>query len=153
MRARTVVQIVALLALVIGAASAHHPFSVNYDSVKLGTLTGTVAKVQWTNPHVVLALDVVTSDGKTERWFIEGYPPATLSRQGWSQDLLGERTRITVSGWHARDNALKIFRGGEVTFGDGSKRQFGSGPGDGWHCTDGSNNCVTAKWIPSIPGM
>jgi hypothetical protein len=51
---------------------------------------------------VVLALDV-ESDGKTERWMIEGYPPNTLRRQGWDKDSLREGNRITVSGWQARD--------------------------------------------------
>ena len=56
------------------AARAHHPTLVNYDPAKFGTVTGKVAKVQWTNPHVVVAFDVIGSDGSSERWFIEGYP-------------------------------------------------------------------------------
>jgi len=147
MRAQTVLRFVAILAWVVNVASAHHPFSVNYDAAKFGTLTGKVAAVQWTNPHVVLALDV-ESDGKTERWMIEGYPPNTLRRQGWDTDSLREGTRITVSGWHARDRTLKIFRGSEVTFENGSTRVFGEGPSDLWQC--GSADCPTSKWIPSI---
>lgn len=48
------------------------------------------------------------------------------------------------------DQTLKIFCGGEVTFEDGSKRQFGCAPGNAWHCADGGNDCAAAKWIPSI---
>jgi hypothetical protein len=136
---------VAILALVMNVASAHHPTSVNYDATKVGTLTGKIAAVQWTNPHVVFALDV-ESDGKTERWMIEGYPPNTLLRQGWDKDSLREGSQITVSGWHARDATLKIFLGHEVTFADGTTRVFGTGPGDRWHCA--SNDCP--NWIPSI---
>jgi hypothetical protein len=137
---------VALLALAINVASAHHPFSVNYDAAKVGTLTGKVAAVQWTNPHVVFALDV-ESDGKTERWMVEGNPPNTLLRQGWDKGSLREGTRITVSGWHARDASLKIFSGDEVTFEDGTTRRFGAGPGaDRWKCV--GDNCP--NWIPSI---
>jgi hypothetical protein len=153
MRAWTLLRIVAILASVMNVASAHHPFSAHYDATKSGTLTGKVAAVQWTNPHVVLALDV-ESDGKTERWMIEGYPPNTLRRQGWDKDSLREGNRITVSGWHARDATLKIFSGREVTFEDGSKRIFGREPGNGgepgisWECHTG--DCPTATWIPSI---
>jgi hypothetical protein len=134
--------------LAVSAASAHHPFSITYDAAKFGTLAGKVVKVQWTNPHVVLALDVERPDGKTERWLIEGYPPNTLGRQGWEQDSLREGTPITVSGWHARDETLKIFHGREVTFEKGSKRLFGTTPeeGDRWRC--GSGDCF--PWIPSI---
>ncbi len=146
MRAWTVLRIVAILALAINVASAHHPFSVNYDATKFGTLTGKVAAVQWTNPHVVLALDV-ESDGQTERWMIEGNPPNTLLRQGWAKDSLREGSRITVSGWHARDASLKIFSADKVTFEDGTTRAFGAGPGaDRWKCA--SDNCP--NWIPSI---
>ena len=150
MRAYTMVHIVALILLVAESASAHHPTLVNYDPAKFGTVTGKVAKVQWTNPHVVVALDVIGSDGSSERWFIEGYPPNTLQRNGWKEDSLREGIQITVSGWHARNQTLKIFCGSEVTFEDGSKRQFGCAPGNAWHCADGGNDCAAAKWIPSI---
>ena len=146
MREWTVLRAVAIFALVMNVASAHHPFSMNYDATKFGTLTGKVAAVQWTNPHVVLALDV-ESDGKTERWVIEGNPPSALLRQGWAKDSLREGDRITVSGWHARDATLKIFSGHEVTFENGTTRVFGEGPGaDRWKC--GSGDCP--NWIPSI---
>src|SRR5215470_16701202 len=147
MRGWTLLWIVAILALVTNVASAHHPFSAHYDATKSGMITGKIAAVQWTNPHVVLALDV-ESDGKTERWMIEGYPPNTLRRQGWDKDSLREGDRVTVSGWPARDAALKIFRGLEVTFENGSTRVFGGGPSDLWQCSTG--DCPTAKWIPTI---
>ena len=148
MRAWIVLRTAAILALVMNVASAHHPFSVNYDETKFGKLIGKVAAVQWTNPHVVLALDVEGADGKTEQWMIEGYSPNALRRQGWDKDLLRVGSRITISGWHARDATLKILSGREVTFEDGSTRVFGSGPSDLWKCTTG--DCPTAKWIPSI---
>jgi len=152
MRGWTLLWIVAILALVTNVASAHHPFSAHYDATKSGMITGKIAAVQWTNPHVVLALDV-ESDGKTERWMIEGYPPNTLRRQGWDKDSLGEGDRVTVSGWPARDATPKIFSGREVTFEDGSKRIFGGDASNGagpntWECHTG--DCPTAKWIPSI---
>src|SRR5262249_44004885 len=133
MRAPSMVYIVVLVLLVVASASAHHPTLVNYDPSKFAALTGKVVAVQWTNPHVVVALDVIGSDGSTVRWFIEGYPPNTLLRQGWSQDSLREGTQVTVTGWHSRNQTLKIFCGRDVTFKDGSKRAFGSEPGNKWH--------------------
>jgi len=147
----TAIGIVPILALAVNVASAHHPFSVNYDALKAGMLSGKIAAVQWTNPHVVFALDV-ESDGNTERWMVEGYPPNTLLRKGWAKDSLREGSQITVSGWHARDTTLKIFSGHEVTFTDGTTRVFGRAPSsDGssaehWKC--GRSDCP--NWIPSI---
>ena|SRR5215469_11647699 len=143
----TVVRVAAGFAWAISVASAHHNFSVHYDENKFGTLTGKIAAVQWTNPHVVLALDVKAADGKTQRWMIEGYPPSTLFRQGWQKDSLRIGDQITISGWHARDQTLKIFWGREVTFGNGSKRLIGSLPSDAWKCPSGD---CTDSWIPSI---
>ena len=146
MRTGTVVRMVAVLALVMDVASAHHPFSGIYDETKFGTLTGKVATAKWANPHVVFALDV-ESDGTIERWIVEGNPPNTLLRNGWNKDLLREGSQITVSGWHARDASLKIFSAHELTFADGTTRRFGAGPAaDRWKCPSG--NCP--DWIPSI---
>ena len=143
MRVWTVFRIVLILALAVGVASAHHPFSQTYDAAKFGALSGKVAKVQWTNPHVVFALDVASADGKTERWVIEGLPPNTLLRQGWKKDTLREGISISISGWHARNDALKIFHGLEVTFEDGSKRIFGNSP-------EGADRWQGPAWIPTI---
>ena len=146
---RTALRVAAMFALVAGLVQAHHPFSTTYDASKSGILAGTVAKVQWTNPHVVLALDVVRADGVTERWMVEGYPPNTLRRTGWETNTLREGMRITISGWHARDSALKIFHGREITLETGTKLVFGTTPegGDAWRCRSG--DCP--PWIPSIP--
>ena len=148
MRTRIVLRSAVILGLAIGEASAHHPFSVTYDPAKFATLTGRVIKVQWTNPHVVLALDVESADGKIERWLIEGNPPNTLMRQGWEKDSLREGAQVTVTGWLAPDGTLKIFHGREVTFGNGSTRLFGDTPeqADRWRC--GGGDCP--PWIPSI---
>ena len=148
MRPWTALRAVPILALAISVASGHHPFSAHYDETKFGTITGNIATVQWTNPHVVLALDVENADGKTERWMIEGNSPNSLRRQGWDKDSLRKGDRVTISGWHARDAALKVFNGREVIFENGASLVLGSGPGPFWECHTG--DCPAANWIPSI---
>ena len=54
--------------------SAHHSFSAEYDSKKVVTLTGTVTKVEWMNPHVYFYVDVVGEDGKVSNWAFEMGP-------------------------------------------------------------------------------
>lgn len=137
------------LALAVGAVNAHHPFSPTYDAAKPGTITGQVVAVQWANPHVIVALDVV-SGGRTERWVIEGLPPSPLQREGWTRETLRQGMRISISGWHARDASRRIFFGREVTFEDGSKRVFGQTPegADKWNCSGG--DCPSAIWIPTF---
>ena len=56
----------AALLIVLQAASsyAHHSFAAEYDGKKPATLTGTVTKVEWTNPHVHFYMDIKDAGGK-----------------------------------------------------------------------------------------
>ena len=46
------------LLLTGGRAVAHHSFAAEFDGEKKITLTGIVTKVEWTNPHVWVYLNV-----------------------------------------------------------------------------------------------
>ena len=48
----------ALGLLVEMPAAAHHSFAAEYDSNSLITLTGVITKVEWTNPHMYIHMDV-----------------------------------------------------------------------------------------------
>ncbi|HEY4362062.1 MAG TPA: DUF6152 family protein [Bryobacteraceae bacterium] len=103
---------------------AHHSFAAEYDSSALVTLSGTITKVEWTNPHAYVYLDVKAEDGTVVNWGIEGYPPNTLRRTGFTRNLMQEGTRVTITGWRARDNASRMAAR-EVTLPDGKKVFFG----------------------------
>ena len=65
---------------------AHHSFAAEYDGGKPVTVTGTVARIDWQNPHIYLYLDVKDDQGAVAQWKFEGYPPNMLVRQGWKRD-------------------------------------------------------------------
>ena len=73
-----------LVAAVLGAAHprAHHSFAAEYDSKKPVTLTGTVTKVEWLNPHVRFYADVKDQDGAVHNWEFELGSGTSLVRQG-----------------------------------------------------------------------
>ena len=128
-------KVLSALALAVLAAtipaSAHHSFAAQYDAAKPLTLTGSVAKVEWTNPHIHIFLDVKDDKGGVTQWKLEGYPPNMLVRQGWQRDVtLKAGEVITVSGWRAR---LEVNEGAArfVTFGDGRKMTSGPPAGTG----------------------
>ena len=52
----------------------------NTTSTKPITLTGVLTKIEWTNPHTHLYLDVKDEQGKVVNWQLEGYPPVALSQ-------------------------------------------------------------------------
>lgn len=122
----------ALLALVAtSGVSAHHSFAAEYDGMQPVTVSGTVAKIEWTNPHIHFFVEVKNDAGAITQWKFEGYPPNMLVRQGWKRDVtLKPGDVITVSGWRARfDPALGAAR--EVTFASGEKLNAGPPAGTG----------------------
>src|SRR5687767_9767727 len=113
------------------SVSAHHSFAAQYDADKPFTLTGSVASVEWTNPHIHILLDVKDAGGAVTRWKLEGYPPNMLVRQGWKRaETLKPGDVITVSGWRAR---LEANEGAarQVVLADGRKLTSGPPAGTG----------------------
>src|SRR6476661_2777762 len=82
---------------------AHHSFAAEYDAEKPVTVSGTVARIDSTNPHIHFYVDVKDEQGGVTQWKFEGYPPNMLIRQGWKRDdTMKPGDAITVSGWRAR---------------------------------------------------
>ena len=118
-------------------ARAHHPVTSYYDMSQQVPVTGEVVEFRVNNPHVVLIIDGTTPDGRSGLWAFEGFPPNAFERRGPKdfREKLRTGTRITISGWAAKDPTARAFSGREVTFADGSKMLFGTTPGEGdWRC-------------------
>lgn len=103
----------------------HHAFSAEFDSTRPIELNGTVVKMEWVNPHTWIHMDVKKSDGSAERWMIEGGPPNSLIRRGFTKNSLLPGTEISVEGYQAIDRSKKA-NGRDVTFPNGRKLFLGS---------------------------
>ena len=136
--------VAALVLAVVAPARAHHPFTPYYDASKLVSVTGVVTELRASNPHVVLVLDGTTSDGRSGLWAFEGFPPNVFARRGATdfKEKLRTGTRLTISGWAAKDPTARAFSGREVIFADGSKMDFGPTPGDSDHWSCGAEPCA-----------
>ena len=104
---------------------AHHSFTAEFDDKKTVTLKGTITKVQLTNPHGWVFLNVKDKDGKVENWAIETGAPLQLVRRGGDRKSLAICTELIVDGWLARDGS-KTVNGRTIKFGDGREILAGS---------------------------
>jgi hypothetical protein len=87
------------------ASHAHHSFSAEFDRDKPIALTGTVTKVEWTNPHARIYLDVKDDAGNVVSWDFELGPPNGLMRQGWNRNSLRQGHLVTINGFLSKDQA------------------------------------------------
>jgi hypothetical protein len=87
----------------IAAGHAHHSFSAEFDRDKPIKVTGTVTKLEWTNPHARIYINVEDADGKVVNWDFELGPPNGLMRQGWTRNSLREGHVVTINGFRSKD--------------------------------------------------
>lgn len=100
---RTAIRILGVVLLASPAPLlAHHSFSAQYDADKPIEVKGAVTKVEWTNPHARVYIDVKLPSGQTETWNFEMASPNVLARNGWRRDSLKPGDQITVAGYLAR---------------------------------------------------
>jgi Family of unknown function (DUF6152) len=105
-------------ALVLGAATAqaHHSFAAQYDAKKPIKMAGVVTRMEWTNPHVYVYVDVKDpKSGKVTNWGFEMGPPHMLQKTGWKRNSLTTGEQVEMEGWLARDgsntaNARRVTR-------------------------------------------
>lgn len=81
-------------------AFAHHSFAAEFDAAKPVSLTGTLTKLEWTNPHARVHIDVAN-----ESWDCELGTPNDLLRGGWSKDTVKLGDTITINGYAAKNGS------------------------------------------------
>ena len=116
-------KVLAFLSAVLLAAvplAAHHSFAAEYDASKPVDVTGTLTRVEWTNPHIWFYLDVKDEKGTVTNWGFSAAPPGILMRRGIPKEVLKIGSIIHVQGFRARDGSNNAS-GGTITFPDGRR--------------------------------
>jgi Family of unknown function (DUF6152) len=104
---------------------AHHSFAAEYDNAKPITLTGTVTKVEWMNPHARFYISVKDDKGAVTGWEFELGSPNGLARRGWTRNSMKEGDVVIVDGYLAKDGS-NLANARNVKLADGRKLFAGS---------------------------
>ena len=105
---------IALSAVVAGVllsaptARAHHSFAAEYDGTKPITLTGSITKMLWSNPHAWIYVDVKDAAGKVVNWSFETGGANALYRRGWKKTDLPVGEVVTIDGFRARNGTATV---------------------------------------------
>ena len=102
------------------AVVAHHSIAGEYDVNKTVTLKGVVTRIEWTNPHARIYVDVAQPNGTVANWNLELAAVSALVRNGWSRTALKVGDTVAVEGIQARSGAT-IANARNVTLPDGRK--------------------------------
>lgn len=116
--------LVPALLVAAAAASAHHSYTAEFDLDKPVKLTGTLTRLEWTNPHIWLYLDVKDETGKVTSWGFSASPPGMLTRRGITRNSLKMGEVLTISGHRAKDGSNNAS-GNVVTFAVGRDALIG----------------------------
>lgn len=105
-KSKLLLPIVFISSLLLAATSqAHHSLVGEFDTSKNFEIRGSITKVEWTNPHIWLYLDIADDNNQIVKWECEMGSPNQLIRQGWSKEDLPVGTIIRAQANPARDGS------------------------------------------------
>jgi len=105
---------ISILGMFSDVAVAHHGVA-GYDMTKTVTLRGTVAKFDWSNPHVVVYVDAKNEGGELQHWTIEFAAPIHMVRAGWTKNAMKSGDEITID-THPSRNGAPVGISSTITF-------------------------------------
>lgn len=110
--ARKIVAVIAgaivALTAAVSSVTAHHSQAQYTGPEGAIEISGVVVRVEMTNPHSFLYLEV-EKDGKKVRWALELQSRRGLAMNGWADDTVKTGDRISAIGRPARNGAPAMY--------------------------------------------
>lgn len=97
---------------------AHHAWPV--DRNKEVTVKGTVTAYTWSDPHVMIALDVASANGTVEKWDVGGPSMTRMAGNGWDRNTLKPGDVITGIGYRFA-NGANVLQLQKIVMADGKE--------------------------------
>lgn len=113
-RARSATSLAIYAVLVFGALAgcpvlAHHSFAAVFDPDRLVSVTGIATRLELSNPHALLHVEVTNDSGEIAHWLVEMPGKLSLARRGWTDDTVMPGTTVTAIGNPARDGSTLMW--------------------------------------------
>lgn len=96
---------VIFVCLVLPASPVHHATAAQYDVSGTVTLKGVITRIEWSNPHIHVYIDVKKEDGSSDNWSVEFPAPGATVVAGLSRKLLAPGTPLTFEAYPAKPSA------------------------------------------------
>jgi len=109
----------------VASLSAHHSVSAIFDAATRVAVTGTLTKIDWINPHIMMAVEARSDGGKIDRWTFESNPPSWYRSVGLARADFAKAVghTVTVEGLPARDGTLFGYMR-KITLPDGTSLEL-----------------------------
>jgi hypothetical protein len=105
---------------VVRLSGEPHHSPVLFDQGRELTLEGSVTRMEWTNPHVSIHLEVIDRRERPVAWIIEAQSPRVMSLFGWSAASVRRGDRVRIAAHPPRHPAARTALGRSIVRQDGT---------------------------------
>ena len=105
---RTILTMAAAALILIPSLLVAHHAEANYDHDNLWVMKGTVTKMDFVNPHIIIFFDIKTKTGEMESWTGTTSSPNAMRRYGWTPSVAKPGDEIAITGFLDKEGKKQI---------------------------------------------
>lgn len=106
-------------------SAAHHSFAM-FDQTQRVTVSATVTRFDWLNPHTWLYISAATENGDEVAWALEGAGTGWMTSAGWNAETVKAGDKLLID-FHPMKDGTNIGQLLTISFPDGKEMCSGQG--------------------------